>query len=98
MGGAREIVLVPTLTLDDLIDHFPAPSFVKIDVEGAEAMVLRGASRLLRDIRPALYVEVDERLADEVMAIFTAADYGAFDPRNGERLRFCLENTLFKPA
>ena len=97
MGRVREIVLVPTLALDDLLIHLAAPTFVKIDVEGAELLVLRGASRLLRDVRPRIYVEVDERFAGEVMALFAAANYVALDPRSGARLERCLENTLFEP-
>ena len=97
MGGAREVVLVPTLSLDILLESLQPPSFVKVDVEGVELMVLRGASRLLRDVRPKMYVEVDQRLAAEVMQVFAAANYGAFDPRSGERLDHCLENTLFQP-
>ena len=97
MVRAREIVLVPTLPLDDLLDQLAAPTFVKIDVEGAELLVLRGASRLLNEIRPRIYVEVDQRLAGEVMALLVAANYAAFDPRTGERLERCLENTLFEP-
>ena len=97
MGGVRETVLVPTLALDDLLEALPAPSFVKIDVEGAELMVLEGATRLLREVRPALYVEVDERLATEVMALFVAAGYAAHDPHSGARVDRCLENTLFQP-
>ena len=97
MGGARETVLVPTLALDDLLINLPLPTFVKIDVEGAELMVLRGASRLLREVRPRIYIEVDERFAGEVMALLVTANYAAFDPRTGERLEHCLENTLFEP-
>lgn len=97
MVRAREIVMVPTLPLDDLLDQLAAPTFVKIDVEGAELLVLRGASRLLSEIRPRIYVEVDQRLAGEVMALLVTANYAAFDPRTGERLERCLENTLFEP-
>jgi FkbM family methyltransferase len=44
-GGVRERIRVPTLTIDTLLEQFPRPKFVKIDVEGAEIMVLRGALR-----------------------------------------------------
>lgn len=39
---------VATTTLDLLIEKFGEPAFVKIDVEGAEEMVLRGLSRPVR--------------------------------------------------
>ena len=97
-SSARETVLVPTLPLDDLLGQFRPPTFVKIDVEGAELLVLRGAGRLLRDVRPSVYIEVDERFAVEVMALFAAAHYIALDPRTGERVGRCLENTLFEPV
>lgn len=57
-GGERARITVPTLPLDLLLDHFGPPTLVKIDVEGAEAAVLRGAVRLLREVRPVLYLEI----------------------------------------
>lgn len=45
-------------TLDDLRAERPAPSLVKIDVEGAEVGVLRGAEGVLATDRPVLLVEV----------------------------------------
>ncbi len=46
-----------TLRLDDFVDEARPPGFVKVDVEGAEESVLRGAERLLAGHRPALIVE-----------------------------------------
>ena len=97
MGGAREVVLVPTLSLDTLLETLPPPSFVKIDVEGAELAVIEGAERLLRDIRPDVYIEVDERFAEQVHAVFKRHGYSAFDPANGNPTDHCIENTLFLP-
>ncbi|OFV80625.1 MAG: hypothetical protein A2Y78_03205 [Acidobacteria bacterium RBG_13_68_16] len=37
-------IAVETLTLDDFVSDHPFPALVKIDVEGAEAEVLRGAA------------------------------------------------------
>lgn len=43
--------------LDDCIPSGIPISFIKIDVEGAEAAVLRGAAQLLRDTRPVVVFE-----------------------------------------
>lgn len=48
---------VKTIALDDL--DLDACHMIKIDVEGMERQVIQGASRLIRDHRPALYVEND---------------------------------------
>jgi FkbM family methyltransferase len=44
------------ITLDDFIQE--AVSFIKIDVEGAELDVLRGAERILRNDKPPVMVEL----------------------------------------
>jgi len=51
---------VPVVTADTLLrdKSVPAPSIIKIDVEGAEALVLAGAQHLLRSLRPVLLIEV----------------------------------------
>jgi FkbM family methyltransferase len=46
-GGSREVQTVPTVTLDWLAERFPVPSVIKIDVEEAEVLVLRGAEQVL---------------------------------------------------
>lgn len=74
-GGERSRIVVPTLTLDALLDHFGAPTLVKIDVEGAEAAVLAGAVRLLREIRPLLYIEIAPETEAPCHALLTAAGY-----------------------
>jgi FkbM family methyltransferase len=79
MGGVREELLVPTVTLDGLLDATFAPDLVKIDVEGAELLVLRGAGRLLAEVRPALLLEVAESNAEPVGELLTAARYRLFD-------------------
>lgn len=50
---------VPTVSLDDFVfrQGHPPPDFLKIDVEGSEELVLKGAERVLDEIRPALILE-----------------------------------------
>ena len=50
---------VRTLTLDSL--SLPTVGFMKIDVEGHELAVLRGAAELLERDRPNLLIEAEER-------------------------------------
>jgi hypothetical protein len=50
-------------TIDDLLAErdWPEVSFIKIEVQGAEARVLAGASRALEQFRPVLFLEVDDQ-------------------------------------
>jgi FkbM family methyltransferase len=100
-GGIRERVTVPTLTLDTLLDFFSPPTFAKIDVEGAEAMVLHGASRVLRDIRPTIYIEVGREADVEVTSVFRRNGYELFDGsapvQEQEPAASCAFNTLAVP-
>lgn len=54
-------ILVPCTTLDQYAAENPPPDFIKIDVEGAESEVLKGAAHLLRDVRPFILCEVHDR-------------------------------------
>ena len=52
---------VPVVSLDDYFTAGERISLLKIDVEGAELHVLRGAERILKDSRPLLVVECEAR-------------------------------------
>jgi FkbM family methyltransferase len=53
-----ERLIVKTRVLDDLVEaHGLAPRLIKIDVEGAELGVLRGARRTIAKHRPVIVVE-----------------------------------------
>jgi FkbM family methyltransferase len=60
LGGDGEAV--PVLPLDTLNIN---PDFMKIDVEGMEADVLRGARETIERCRPVLYVENDRKEKSE---------------------------------
>lgn len=66
---------VPTLSLDDLLVGRPNPDLVKIDVEGAEVLIARGAQKMLSDARPLLFVETGRRQQKEMTAILKKHGY-----------------------
>ena len=78
---------VPVRTIDELTYEGtrPTPSLIKVDVEGAELMVLRGASRTIAEIAPAWLIEVHTiGLMFEIDALLHSAGY---------RLRLLAEHT-----
>ncbi|WP_197524795.1 FkbM family methyltransferase [Botrimarina hoheduenensis] len=100
-GGVRETQLVPTLPMDALLEVAPGPRIIKIDVEGAEVLVLRGANRVLSEARPVVYIEVGKENADEVTKLLTDADYVLLNPEvtplERRPLERCVFNTLAVP-
>src|SRR5205085_1451274 len=67
---------VEGVTLDGLLQKHGRPGLLKIDVEGAEILALRGATRLLADARPRLLMELHgQGRAREVEAILRSAKY-----------------------
>lgn len=98
MGGIRELTTVPTLTLDTLATAVAPPSFIKIDVEGAELLVLKGATELLRSVRPSVYIEVSDENVVEATEIFHSASYRLYSPKEmGRQLDRCVFNTIALP-
>ena len=97
MGGVREKQYVPTLTLDTLLQTCPPPDFIKIDIEGAEMMALKGATHIIHDIRPLFYIEVATHLSQEIFDIFHSKDYMAFSPEARQLESSCTPNTFFIP-
>jgi len=58
----RELTIVPVTTLDHLAAHFGWPSHLKIDVEGYEAAVIRGARELLTQSSPLVFLELHNEM------------------------------------
>lgn len=87
---------VRSVTLDRLWEDLgrPAVSFVKIDVEGAEASVLRGARAMLAAQHPALLVEA----TDEARLAALHAELDALGYRRTGRPGFQPWNRLFLMA
>lgn len=60
-AGAIEMLTVPTRRLDDYADILEPVGCVKIDVEGHEEAVLRGAAKILLRDHPSFIIEIEER-------------------------------------
>lgn len=99
-GGTRSVVEVSAVRLDDLLDIWPPPDLLKIDVEGAEAICLAGGRALLSR-RPTLLCEVTSENARSVAAILKDANYTIFDaavsPARRSPLEYAVWNTLAVP-
>jgi FkbM family methyltransferase len=76
-ADAARGVLVPVMTVDGL--DLPRCRLIKADVEGMEALVLRGAAATIARHRPLLYLEADqpERVA-EVLAVVAELGYAPY--------------------
>jgi hypothetical protein len=71
--------VVATTTVDALAQHLKRPSVLKIDVEGAEAIVLKGARGVLSADRPLILCEVGTGSRQEVAALLNENEYVMFD-------------------
>jgi FkbM family methyltransferase len=76
---------VRAISLDQYFSTGPV-DFVKIDVEGAEAQVLAGMKRILRDLRPVVFVEFHDATGWEGRWELYAAGYNLYD-LNGHQLK-----------
>ena len=83
---ADQGVSVRALTLDDLLAEraWPRVSLIKVDVQGAEERVLRGAATTLAKFHPAVFIEIDDAAlrnmnssAPAVFRLFEGAGYQA---------------------
>jgi len=65
------VTRVPVRSLDSLASHdgLPAPHFIKMDVEGAEADVLRGGQELLAAAQPVMVIEPHHTYAAVIDAL-----------------------------
>ena len=91
-GSTKELIQVTTL--DDIVKENPLARLdvIKIDVEGAELKLLKGASETLRRYRPLLLLEVADRTLrqqgssrEQLLDYLRTLDYEfyIFDPYSG---------------
>jgi FkbM family methyltransferase len=90
LSGEGEIT-VPTATLDSLVEEGKVlpPDYVKIDIEGAELLALRGGSRTFQRSRPLIFLATHSRnLKDECCLLLESWGYEwrSFQDKSGSRL------------
>lgn len=84
-----------------LDNYFPPGSvlnFIKIDIEGAEALALRGMRRILRELRPVVLVEFHDESGWSGREELVAARYNLYDTKgrqlnpgkDAQRVYHCL--------
>lgn len=75
----KERFEVDVTTLDMACERFGKPAVIKMDVEGAEVRVLRGATDVIRKVRPIWIIELHSpELAAETRQILGDAGYHFF--------------------
>ena len=91
----EQIIKVGTFRLDDLISTSKSISFIKIDVEGGELDVLRGAKEVLKSSQPIVAFECGassylgyHETPDEIFEIFSSLGYSIFSIL-GEEMSNC---------
>ena len=82
-----ELTPVLALTIDQMTLQFGPPTHIKVDVEGHEGAVLRGARTTLRQFSPILFLELHNEMVNfaggnpcDVLDELTALDYNTFGP------------------
>jgi FkbM family methyltransferase len=65
---ATAVATVPTISLDSILSELPPTRLVKIDVEGAELLVLRGMRGLIERDQPHFILELDDAFLRELGA------------------------------
>jgi FkbM family methyltransferase len=85
-GRGQHTCMFEVTTLDAEADAFGAPDLVKIDVEGLECEVIRGAFRMLESQRPDLFIEMhgwgfDDKMArvHEMFGLLSGFGYSMYD-------------------
>jgi len=110
--SSAQVETIPVTTLDkDAEEHgLPAPDLIKIDIEGWELQALRGAGHLLRQFRPALFIEMHgetmaekKRKVADIVQFLEEAGYPVIEHvETGQRVtrancRIAVEGHLYCP-
>lgn len=68
--GQKETSIVPGITLEQVVRSIPDCNFVKMDIEGGEAMILPSAAATLRESVPTLFLSLHAPIYPNGMAAY----------------------------
>ena len=76
-GAKKELFLAPTVTVDAIVQQLGiSPDVIKVDVEGAEFSVLKGAQTTLRETKPRIFLSThSEALRHECLGYLEELGY-----------------------
>jgi FkbM family methyltransferase len=85
-GSSSRLIEVDTISLDEFLrtGHHP-PAIIKIDVEGAELRVLKGAVVLIGEHRPVLFLEIFSH-RHEIFSFLKEFGYSFYDSDRRQNL------------
>jgi FkbM family methyltransferase len=86
-------ISVKTVVIDELVKagELPAPSFIKIDVEGAEGLVLRGMQRTISSAKPVLFIECSDLGRETTWQLLRDLHYRCRHAENGKQVETLAE-------
>lgn len=85
MGAIRSKIRVPLTTLDEVAAEHGQPDVLKVDVDGAEHLVIEGSKRIFSEKKPRVLIEVCDRNRESLTNLFHSLGYCLFnfdDPSN----------------
>jgi len=92
-----KVIKVKTTTLDNYILNHKAPTIMKIDVEGSEPLVLKGALKLLKEYTPVIIMEFfPSNFHREAVNILLDSGYKVFKIDNNGDLSIVDEEDLLR--
>jgi len=84
--------VMPCISLDEyFINHKPLPTHLKIDVEGFESELLKGADELLTKQHPTIFIEIQKHNLEQVMSLLNKYGYICKEKLNGENYIYIYE-------
>lgn len=90
-SSSGNVIVVETMTLDSLISSLglSKSDFLRMDVEGAEALISKGWKKTIRDFKPLLFLEIHKKIG-----LNAVADIPSFLMKEGYEDAFYIKRSL----